>query len=110
MAYQDAIRSFLQGTPVKTGSDVLDALLIAMLIAPMAVVPDMGYLNKTSAAGLSVLALALLVIVAYGFYDNDRDASSTLQWFPSNGLVGASHWFGCTVFGFGVVPLTYNFR
>eukprot|EP00543_Licmophora_paradoxa_P007399 CAMPEP_0202448042 /NCGR_PEP_ID=MMETSP1360-20130828/6834_1 /ASSEMBLY_ACC=CAM_ASM_000848 /TAXON_ID=515479 /ORGANISM="Licmophora paradoxa, Strain CCMP2313" /LENGTH=135 /DNA_ID=CAMNT_0049065411 /DNA_START=902 /DNA_END=1306 /DNA_ORIENTATION=- len=28
---------------------------------------------------------------------------------PLNGISGISHWFGCVAFGFGVVPLTYNY-
>lgn len=110
VSYQKAILTFLQDTPFQTGSNVLDALLIGILLAPLSVVPDMGYLNKTSAAGLFVLAFALLVILAYGFYDYERGESITLPWLPSKGLVGVSHWFGCTVFGFGIVPLTFNFR
>jgi amino acid permease len=110
VAYNDAIRSFIQGTPFTTGSDVFDAIITAFLIAPLSVVPDMGYLTKTSAAGLSVLAFALLVIAGYGLDNYSSDTVFTLQWFPRNGLAGASHWFGCTVFGYGVVPLTFNFR
>jgi amino acid permease len=110
VAYNDAIRSFLQATPFTTGSDVLDAIITAFLIAPLSVVPDMGYLTKTSAAGLSVLAFALLVITGYGLNNYSSDTAFALQWFPRHGLTGVSSWFGCTVFGFGVVPLTFNFR
>jgi amino acid permease len=118
VAYNDAIRSFLQGTPFTTDNDILDAIFIAFLIAPLSVVPDMGYLTKTSAAGLGVLGAALFIVAAYGVYSNDDDthetatnmAETSLQWFPRQGLSGVSHWFGCTVFGFGIVPLTLNFR
>jgi amino acid permease len=118
VAYNDAIRSFLQGTPFTTDNDVLDAIFIAFLIAPLSVVPDMGYLTKTSAAGLGVLGAALFIVAAYGVYNNHDDthettttmAETSLQWFPRQGLAGVSHWFGCTVFGFGIVPLTLNFR
>jgi hypothetical protein len=81
-----------------------------MLIAPLSIVPDMGYLNKTSAAGLSVLASTLLVIFIFGLLNYSSETSVPLHWFPLNGLAGASHWFGCTVFGFGIVPLTYNIK
>lgn len=110
VAYQDAIRSFLQGTPFRSGHDLVDAIAIAMLIAPLSIVPDMGYLNKTSAAGLSVLASTFLVIFIFGLLNYSGETSVPLPWFPSNGLEGASHWFGCTVFGFGIVPLTYNIK
>lgn len=114
IAYNDAIRVFLKGTPLTTHSDVLDAVMVALLIAPLSVVPDMGYLTKTSAAGLTVLAITLLVVAGYGlFHPQEHDVSSTsdsIQWLPQDGLAGASQWFGCCVFGFGVVPLTFNFR
>eukprot|EP00980_Cylindrotheca_fusiformis_P000381 scaffold91_cov127-Cylindrotheca_fusiformis.AAC.41 len=110
VAYQDAIRSFLHETPIKSGHDTFDAFVIALLIARLSVVPDMGYLAKTSAAGLLILACALLVIFFFGLSSYSSDDSVPIQWYPLNGLVGASHWFGCTVFGFGIVPLTYNFQ
>lgn len=81
-----------------------------MLIAPLTIVPDMGYLTKTSAAGLIVLACTLVVIFMFGLLSYSSDDSVPLHLYPSNGLVGVSNWFGCTVFGFGVVPLTYNFQ
>jgi amino acid permease len=31
-------------------------------------------------------------------------------WFPHQGLVGVSQWFGICVFGFGIVPLAFGFR
>jgi hypothetical protein len=100
----------LQGTPFKSGSDVFDAIIIDLLIAPLSIVPDIGYLNRTSAAGLSVLAFAVLVIAGYGLLNFPEDISKSLQWFPLDGLTGASNFFGCTVFGFGVVPFTYNYQ
>jgi amino acid permease len=116
VAYNDAIRVFLQGTPFTTHSDALDAVVIALLIAPLSVVPDMGYLTKTSATGLAVLGITLLVVAAYGIFHPGEDALSLMEsmrsipWFPVDGLAGASQWFGCCVFGFGIVPLTFNFR
>ncbi len=119
VAYNDAIRVFLQGTPLTTHSDVMDAILIALLIAPLSIVPDMGYLTKTSAAGLSVLGVTLSVVALYGFWYPQGELSSSssssvvvssLQWYPIDGLAGVSQWFGCCVFGFGIVPLTFNFR
>ena len=53
VSYIDGIRSFLEGTPFTTHSDVWDAAMVAVLIAPLSVVPDLGYLTKTSAAGES---------------------------------------------------------
>jgi proton-coupled amino acid transporter len=110
VAYQDAIRSFLQDTPCTTHSDIVDAILIALMMAPLSIVPDVGYLSRISATGLGVLGFSFLVIAGYGIAQYDGTLPSSLHWFPQDGLTGASHWFGCTVFGFGVVPLTFNFR
>jgi amino acid permease len=109
IAYDDVIRAFIRGTPFTTGSDVFDAILTALVIAPLTLT-DVGYLAKTSAAGLSVLALTFIVIAGYGLQGYDHDASTSIRWLPLNGLTGASNWFGCTVFGFGIVPLTFNFK
>jgi amino acid permease len=110
VAYQDAIRSFLQDTPCTTHSNIVDAILIALMMAPLSIVPDMGYLSRISATGLYLLGFAFLVIAGYGMAQYDGTLPSSLHWFPQDGLTGVSHWFGCTVFGFGVVPLTFNFR
>lgn len=59
VSYIDAIRTFLQGTPFTTNSDVFDAILVAFLIAPLSIVPNLGYLTKTSAAGEQLLAAIL---------------------------------------------------
>ena len=73
----------------------------------LSVVPNMGYLSKVSALGLIVLGLTFGVIAAFGDFHEDFHG---LSFLPQNGLSGISHWFGCVVFGFGVVPLTYNFH
>ena len=113
VAYDDAIREFLRQTPFTTNSNVYDAILLALIIAPMTLVKDMGKLAKISAAGLFVLAVTLVVIAGYGIveYDDYVDPSvSAFRWLPLDGIAGASNFFGCTVFGFGFVPLTFNFR
>jgi amino acid permease len=132
VAFVDATRGFLRDTPVTTGSDVVDAVAIALIIGPMSAVPDIGYLSKASAAGLGVLLFAFTVIAAYGLlfdyhdpsentivattaaasYDGANGGDNTMvwNWFPENGLEGVSTWFGCVVFGYGVAPLTFSFR
>jgi amino acid permease len=137
VAFVDATRGFLRDTPVTTGSDILDAVAIAFIIGPMSAVPDIGYLSKASAAGLGVLLFAFTVIAAYGLLDYDQpehtivavaaaaaaaaaadhdvaygsdDDAMVWNWFPEKGLEGVSTWFGCVVFGYGVAPLTFNFR
>ena len=112
IAYEDAIRAFLRGTPFTSHNDAIDAIITALIIAPLTLT-DVGFLGKTSAAGLSVLGLTFIVIAGYGLKGYDygtNQASSALTWLPLDGLTGISNWFGCTVFGFGIVPLTFNFK
>jgi hypothetical protein len=66
VAYQDVIRSFLQDTPCTIHSDILDAILIALMMAPLSIVSDMSYLSRISATGLFVLGFAFLVIAGSG--------------------------------------------
>ena len=115
VAYQDAVQSFLYDTPFTSGWKAIDAMVIASIIAPLCLVPDLGYLSKASALGLSVLGLAMAVITGYGISDHMRPAATAslsppLRWLPQDGISGVSHWFGCLVFGFGAVPLTFNFQ
>jgi len=105
VAYIDAIVSFLGSTPVTIGSPKLDALLVAVIVAVLSNVPDLGYLAKLSAMGLSILLLTFVIIATYGDY-----SGFSLNWWPKNGMSGVSRWFGCNVFGFGTVPFTYNLR
>ena len=65
----------------------------------------MGYLAKASATGLTVLFVTFCVIACYGEY---RGVAWTL--WSQGGMSGVSTWFGCVVFGFGMVPLTYNMQ
>lgn len=94
---------------------MVDALGIAAIVGTLSLVPDVGYLSKISASGLTVLALTFVTIAGYAvvFPSEHGTHDSTyqpLQLWPENGLSGVSRWFGCVVFGFGVVPLTYNFH
>ena len=99
--------SFLKDTPFSTGTLAFDAIGTSLLIGLLSVVPDMGYLAKASATGLTVLAATFCVISWYGEYSG---ISNALSWWPLDGMSGVSTWFGCIVFGFGVVPLTYNMQ
>lgn len=127
VAFVDATREFLRDTSVTSGSDIMDAIGIACIIGPLSAVPDIGYLSRASAIGLAVLFVSFAVIAFYGwleyetaeeslhnnkntFSDNDDTLTTSWHWLPENGLEGVSHWFGCVVFGYGIAPLTYNFR
>lgn len=90
-----------------TGSKLLNALAIALIVGTLSLVPDMGYLAKASASGLFVLGLTFATIAFYATPPGVQGPQINL--WPQDGMAGASNWFGCVVFGFGVVPLTYNY-
>ena len=104
---KDAVLGFLEDTPLNTGYKTVNAFIIAAVIGTLSLVPDMGYLAKASASGLIVLVLAFVAITFYAIPSDHIGAHLSL--WPRDGFVGASNWFGCVVFGFGVVPLTYNY-
>jgi amino acid permease len=115
IAYEVAILSFSKGTPFTTRNNLLDAMILAVMLVPLCLVEDLSSLSKLSRLGLIVLALTMLVIAGYGVsgYGERRINSSdlnTFHWLPCDGIAGVSDWFGCVVFGFGIVPLTFNFR
>ena len=110
IAYENAIRAF---SPYTTGSDAFDAVILASILTPLCMTDDLSKLSKLSHMGLVVLGMAILVIAGYGIAGYDPDNYTDIQvftWLPRNGLEGVSRWFGCVVFGFGIVPLTFNFR
>ncbi|KAL3919138.1 MAG: hypothetical protein SGILL_003904, partial [Bacillariaceae sp.] len=133
IAYEVAILSFSKGTPFTTHNNILDALILAILLVPLCLVEDMSSLSKLSKLGLIILGFTMLVIAGYGVtgyevrvaaefetaplikdddgrISDDNDYDGPFSWLPQDGLSGVSHWFGCVVFGFGIVPLTFNFR
>jgi amino acid permease len=126
IAYECAILEFAKGTPFTTTNNVLDAIILAMLMVPLCLVDDLSNLSKLSRLGLVILGFTMFVIAGYGIHDkyynddesdnknddddDDNNTNNPFHWLPPNGITGISHWFGCVVFGFGIVPLTFNFR
>jgi amino acid permease len=112
VAYLAAMRDFLHDTPFSLGN-VWDCIISATIMASLSLVPNVGYLSKVSAAGLLVLVASFVVIAICGiqFAKQEHEETSTpaLNLWPES-LVGLSHWFGIVVLGYGIVPLTYNFR
>jgi amino acid permease len=109
-AYLAAVVSFMADTPFTVGP-LFDAVFTAVVMATISLVPNIGFLSHASAVGLLVLLGAFLVIAGYGVATNNSAATApiSLAVWPES-LAGVSQWFGCVVFGFGVAPLTYNFR
>jgi amino acid permease len=120
VAYIAAVITFVGDTPF-TMNRIADAVVTGGIMGTVSLVPDMGYLSGASAIGLTVLLSAFTVIAGYGLFgradSGEWDGMSgkgqtyftSLEVWPRS-LSGVSHWFGIVVFGYGVVPLTYNFR
>lgn len=108
VAYLVAIEDFLRDTPLTIGV-VWDSVLFGCLMVFLSRVPDLGYLSRVSALGLCILILSFFVIAFKGIVSDHSVGNSQLYLWPRT-LVGLSHWFGINVLGYGIVPLTYNFR
>ena len=107
VAYVSAVVAFLGDTPFSINRWI-DSIMAALVMSSIAMVPDVGHLSGGSAVGLGILAVTFLVIAGYGAASYHESSSSLVVWPAS--AAGLSHFFGICVFGFGVVPLTYNFR
>lgn len=127
VAYVAAVVSFMADTPLSFNPYV-DATFTGLAMASLSLVPNLDYLTRASAIGLAVLFMAFLVITGYGVHDQywrpaeepttTTTATTTAEdhrheislhiWTES--WANLSHWFGIVVFGFGIVPLTYNFH
>eukprot|EP00536_Pseudo-nitzschia_multiseries_P001376 jgi/Psemu1/63119/estExt_Genemark1.C_180045 len=130
IAFEVAILSFVEATPFTTGEKMIDGCILGLVLVPFCVVDDLSALSKLSRMGLIILGLTMSVIAWYGlrghhsiehttgsaFGSEDTDFGTYIEdespfnLLPLNGIEGVSKWFGCTVFSFGIVPLTFNFR
>lgn len=124
IAFEVAILTFLRDTPFTTGAKLIDGAVLAFILVPFCIVDDLSGLSKLSRFGLIVLGVTMAVVACYGIMGQDDiqlmnetvkegqsgKSSSPFTLLPRNGLQGVSKWFGCVVFSFGVVPLTFNFR
>lgn len=127
IAFEVAILTFIQDTPFTTGEKLLDGTILALVLVPFCIVDDMSGLSKLSRFGLIILGITMVVVAFYGIIGRDDiqwinetvegqsessldESASPFTLLPRNGMQGVSKWFGCVVFSFGVVPLTFNFR
>lgn len=117
IAFEVAILTFAERTPFTTGTRILDAIILGFLLVPLSIAEDLSQLSKLSRWGLITLGFTMFVVAFYGFIGHEDNAVSSesskvnpINLFPHNGIEGISKWFGCVVFSFGIVPLTFNFR
>jgi len=118
VAYFCALITFLADTPLSMGTWG-DGLVTTIILSLISLVPHVGALKHASALGLAVLFFTFVVIFGYGIWGHSSSTTPTspttspphllLLWWPQS-MSGLSQWFGVVVFGFGVVPMTYNFR
>ena len=85
VTYMNAMRSFLQATPLTTHSDLVDAILLVAIMGPLSCVPHIGYLSQASAMGLLVLMGTFIVLGVYGldeWYHRHNNNSEPQQQHP----------------------------
>ena len=107
VAYFCAILTFLKDTPLSLG-DLGDGVVPAVILTAISLVPHIGVLSHASALGLAVLFGTFAVIFGYGLVE-ESETTESLAWWP-NSRQGLAQWFGVVVFGFGIVPMTYNYH
>jgi amino acid permease len=106
VAYLDAALGFLQDTIFVTSNRLWNALVPAIIIGYLASGEEMESLSKVSALGIGLILMVFGILI-FGYGDFDELS----EWPTSKTTVANfAQWFGTTVFGFGLVPLTYNFR
>ncbi len=59
-AYEVAMMSFIEGTPLTTGSRKIDLLIPSALVVILSCAPDVGFLSKFSGLGLCAVALSFM--------------------------------------------------
>jgi hypothetical protein len=130
-AYVAAVITFLHDTPFTTGHRWYDAMLTGFIMGTIAIVPDIGYLSRASGIGLIVLFTAFFVIAGYAMVRPTMEEQYSSLYIPTtisteitptvstlndpirlwpSSISGISHYYGIAVFGYGAVPLTYNFQ
>ncbi|KAL9183157.1 hypothetical protein ACHAXT_004944 [Thalassiosira profunda] len=112
IAYEVAMMSFINDTPLTTGSRRLDLLIPSAIVAILSCARDMSFLSKFSGIGLLAVGLSFIVIACQGFEENGLSGfreTFELNLWPKS-FSAASSWFGVVVFGYGVVPFVFNFR
>ena len=124
VAYEVAMASFVSGTPLTTGSRLIDLLMPNAVLVVLSCSPDVGVLGRySSGVGLTALAASFAVVSWRGYAENGFDGFFLLPWTPTTttlddggsglwpeSVSAASSWFGVVVFSFGVVPFVLNFR
>lgn len=112
IAYEAAMMSFIQDTPLTTGSRNLDLLVPNVIVIALSCALNIGFLGNFSGLGLIALTLSVVIISWQGFVENGCggfwDAPSLNLWPGS--LSAASSWFGVAVFSYGVAPFVFHFR
>jgi hypothetical protein len=101
----DAILEFIADTPVSSGVKYIDALVMLLILLPLASLTDFTLIAKISALGTSVIFLIFILIACYGIHENGftgfTTASLSEQSLWPDGFSGFSSWyvsFLCMIF------------
>ena len=110
----DASLSFIESTPFTSGSRLQDSLWNVILIAYLSCLPDVGFLAKFSAFGLSAILVTFLMISIYGLDQygfSGFTSHSTTEWsdmlLPKR-FSDITSLFGIVAFSFGLTPIVFN--
>jgi len=109
VAYLDAALGFLSDTFLRTANPLWNVLVPAIVIGWLTSGDDMESLSKISALGIGLI-LFVFGIVIFGYGDVDNISGEWPTTSNQTTLQSFAQWYGTIVFGFGLVPLTYNFR
>lgn len=112
IAYEDAILNFAEDTPFTTGSKMIDALVLLIVIIPVLMLPNYESIARVSALGNSLILIVFVVIGVYGLQEYGTEGfnlTSKKDLWPES-FSAFSSWFGVCAFGYGVVPFTFDIQ
>jgi hypothetical protein len=100
---------------IGTLSGKLSILGLFVLIITFSIIAIYGIITNSSLKSSSLSNTMISEVVPYSFSNgttiDDKilyDTHQSLNLIPSN-ITSQCHWFGISVFGYGVVPITYSF-
>eukprot|EP00980_Cylindrotheca_fusiformis_P011394 scaffold2642_cov120-Cylindrotheca_fusiformis.AAC.3 len=117
VSYLDAALGFLQNTFFVTATNRFwNVLPLAIIIGCLSFGDKMDSLSKVSAFGIGLILLVFAILIfgyGGGGGNNDDDLDGIFSNWPTQNatsMANFAQWYGTAVFGYGLVPLTYNFR
>jgi len=96
VAYEDAILGFAADTPITTGSQRSDALVMLILMTPICFLPNYEAIAKISALGINLIFAIFIVFMGFGFnlYGLEGFRSMSMDDLWPHDFSDFSNWFG----------------